>query len=468
MTARVLICTLGSTPQVVTETVWALMHDPRRPWTPTRIDIVTTNDGLKRISEALQHPAGRLAELFPSGAPPVTIWPPRKADNAAQEPVAIQWPGGQAPQRCLNGTDLTGTLADVTNSLDAEVMGDLIKDRIWAGIQETAGGEASEVHVSLAGGRKTMSAHALLALALLGRVQDEASHVLVGPREFENNEQFWHKGQSGKINKPVEISAYRQSGVALPEALLEPADADITLIRVPTPFVTEIRAKDRAVLAQLRLSTIIWQIDIANRFQRDPSVAFHDGTNEVTICGERRRLPAVSYAQLRFLAAARVEKWPGAGPGGYQGHEGWVSLDMMKRGVSPGFNPIASRLWPIVRNAIGVEGDEIVPDSKGVFANFTLKAIAGITALSAKVAASEGTMPAAESKALSEQFEQDLKEWFNSLNGLRTAVSDKFGLPLVSRLIPQPTKKDPGKTSTGGAPTLRFGISCAPEVISIG
>ena len=503
MTERILVCTLGATPQVATETVWALINDVRRPWTPTRIDIVTTTRNLGNISGALQRCDGPLAALFPAGIPPVAIYVPRMDASGVLEPLEIAWHGGDAASPEIAALDQTLALGDVMNAREAEAMGDLIKDRIWAAIEpgeapgEVDGG--TELHVSLAGGRKTMSAHALMALALVGRVQDEASHVLVAPEAFENHGGFWHKAQIGWLNTLDEVRDSKFKGMPLPPPTLNPADAEITLIRVPTPFVTEIRAVDRAQLARLRLSEIIRQIDLANTYNRDPRIEFHDATNEVTVCGTRGRLTAVMYTQLRFLAAARKECWPGAGPGGYLGHEGWVTYQMLTTEVRLGFDPVANCLWPIMLRAVKADNGEIEFDSvRNKYQVDHLNkihnhVISSNNILQKKKSLGEQSRRIVEmaiakridvrhkkekpdpllnddpaSRALMDalwQHELDIAGWFGSLTEIQAAMAKQFGLPAANQIILKVPKKGAKKPTRGENPVLRFGISCPPDKI---
>lgn len=463
MTERILVCTLGMTPQVATETVWALIKDVRRPWTPTRIDIVTTTYNLTDVSGALQRRDGPLAVLFPAGIPPVAIYVPRMDASGELEPLMIVWPGGDAPPPDIAAVDKTSALGDVVNAREAEAMGDLIKDRIWAAIEprESPSGE-TELHVSLAGGRKTMSAHALLALALVGRVQDDASHVLVAPVAFENNEHFWHKAQIGPINTQAEINAWKFKQVPLPPPSLDPAAAEIALIRVPTPFVTEIPAEDRAQLGKLRLSEIIRQINLARSYKWDPRIEFHDETNELTICGERARLTPVMYAQLRFLATARKECWPGAGPGGYTGHEGWVTYRTLTTEVRRGFHPVAHCLWPVVLRAAQANNDTIGIDM--TTGKYFVKRLDDFYKY---VEQSEIIIKAndRDKEDLRRSFETDIATWFGSLTEVRAAIAERFGLPVASQIILKVPKKGEKKTAGTGRSPLRFGISCPPDRI---
>ncbi|HNU20229.1 MAG TPA: CRISPR-associated ring nuclease, partial [Hydrogenophilus thermoluteolus] len=49
---RILLAVSGLTPQIVTETLYALIHQPQ-PFVPTEIHLITTLEGAKRAKLAL-------------------------------------------------------------------------------------------------------------------------------------------------------------------------------------------------------------------------------------------------------------------------------------------------------------------------------------------------------------------------------------------------------------------------------
>src|SRR5262249_49164383 len=73
---RILLCAIGLTAQVVTETVWALAQRTP-PWRPDEIHIVTTTFALATVRSTLQSPKGQLAKLL-GFLPPVTIHVPNR------------------------------------------------------------------------------------------------------------------------------------------------------------------------------------------------------------------------------------------------------------------------------------------------------------------------------------------------------------------------------------------------------
>jgi hypothetical protein len=317
-TERILLCTLGTTPQIATETVWALLNQ-EKPWRPDRIEIVTTGGGLRVMLEGFEPLRAALAALFPGGMTPPVSFFALALDDAVRR---LDWPGGAAAAPVL--PPAAGLMRDVSGPRETYAIGDLIKARI----DDATARPETELHVSIAGGRKTMSAQALLSLSLLGRPQDEASHVLVEP-PFEDNRHFWHPDQpGGPIHTARELLDHARDPERhpLPAPSLVPAEARdrLTLMRVPIPYVAEIKV-NRERLRALSFEEISRQLDHARLWRLKPEIRFDDETRGVTVLDITARLPEKSYVILRILATARAEGWAGAGPEG----QGWLSFDMM-------------------------------------------------------------------------------------------------------------------------------------------
>ncbi|WP_439598204.1 CRISPR-associated ring nuclease Csm6 [Falsiroseomonas sp.] len=217
---RVMFCTIGSSPAIATETVWSLCHQRKPAWIPDALHVVTTADGLRRVVDGLHPSAPGLEGLMPDGAPlpTISVHVPRRGQTA----IVIELAGSrQSVEPALVAAEGDATaLKDVATSEDNAAMGDLV----LAVLSGFAAQADVELHVSLAGGRKTMSAHAQLAMSLVGRPGDEVSHVLVSPVAFEMCPSFWHKGQR--------IPATARDGREL-----DIAEATITLVLSPTPWL---------------------------------------------------------------------------------------------------------------------------------------------------------------------------------------------------------------------------------------
>ncbi|MFN3591143.1 MAG: CRISPR-associated ring nuclease Csm6 [Thermaurantiacus sp.] len=173
---RVLLITAGATPQVVTETVWALARRAE-PWIPHQVLLATTAAGARlyergdpaRGTRALLGADGKLGELFRAIAP---------KNPGPQVRVCVPEHAGQQAE-------------DLRTDAEVEQFAEMLLHQV----AEITSDPETVLHMSLAGGRKTMSFLAGQVMSLLGRPQDVLSHVLVEPASLENPQSgFWWPG----------------------------------------------------------------------------------------------------------------------------------------------------------------------------------------------------------------------------------------------------------------------------------
>jgi CRISPR-associated protein (TIGR02584 family) len=198
---RILLVVTGLSPQVVTETLYALAvrgksADAR--FIPTEIHLLTTQKGRQLARASLLHPDGgqfhALLKDYPQiGAPLFDerhIHVIRGADGADLEDI-------RTPEENAAAADtITALVADLTQDADAQL------------------------HVSIAGGRKTMGFYLGYAFSLFARPQDQLSHVLVSA-PFENHPDFYFP--------PATPRRLALSG----GAHIDTAEAEITLAEIP-------------------------------------------------------------------------------------------------------------------------------------------------------------------------------------------------------------------------------------------
>lgn len=168
MAKNVLFLVTGMTPQIITETVWALACDPNNnnPWIPDEIYVLSTEDGLNQIKATLFDDG--IFEQFKKD------YPILKNTNFQQENLHI-----------IQHNDLV--LRDLKTPKDNELAANLICQKI----RDFTNQNDIVLHVSIAGGRKTMGFYAGYALSLYGRACDRMSHVLV-ESEFESAIKFYY------------------------------------------------------------------------------------------------------------------------------------------------------------------------------------------------------------------------------------------------------------------------------------
>ena len=161
---RVLLCVTGMTPQVVTETLFALKEKSELP---DEIIVITTARGKNRaVRDLLDAKEGRFWEFC----------------NAFNLP-GISFDESSIEVITNNKGDL---LEDIRSPQDNSDAADFIMNRV----RELCQNDDIILHVSLAGGRKSMGFLVGYALSIFGREEDKLSHVLVS-EEFEGNRDFF-------------------------------------------------------------------------------------------------------------------------------------------------------------------------------------------------------------------------------------------------------------------------------------
>lgn len=196
---RLLVAVTGLSPQVVTETVYALAVEQRPPFIPTEIHVITTEEGAQRVELSLLHPESgwfhRLRNDY--GLPSMAFGPEQihVLRNADGQPL----------------NDIRSP-ADNTRAADAitGLMRNLTRD------------DDSALHVSVAGGRKTMGFYLGYALSLYGRSQDRLSHVLVNA-PYESHPEFFYPTLGSRViyTHPPHNRPY------------DARDAEVTLADIP-------------------------------------------------------------------------------------------------------------------------------------------------------------------------------------------------------------------------------------------
>ncbi|MCI4660331.1 MAG: CRISPR-associated ring nuclease Csm6 [Neomegalonema sp.] len=182
---RVLVASLGLAPQVLTETLHALGTDETAPFHATEIHIVTTEQGAQRARLTLIDPeTGAIARLA--------------CEHALPAPGAVQ----------IHVIESDGVALD---DIDTESHNAAAADLIVDLLQRLTDDPTAALHVSIAGGRKTMGFLMGYALSLYGRAQDRLSHVLVS-KPFEGHPQFFFPPKPAQVlldrdNTPVSTAS---------------------------------------------------------------------------------------------------------------------------------------------------------------------------------------------------------------------------------------------------------------------
>jgi len=188
---RALVALSGLSPQVITETLYALLRQ-EPPFLPTELHLVTTEEGKSRALGLLQHPQQGLAALWAQhGRGPQPVFEPDIHIHVIR--------------------DAEQSLADVTDA--GHHVG--TADSILEALRPLALDPRCAIHASISGGRKSMSFYMGYVMSLLAREQDRMSHVLVNA-PFEHLASFAFPPQP-----PVELALPDGRSISTSEARIK-------------------------------------------------------------------------------------------------------------------------------------------------------------------------------------------------------------------------------------------------------
>lgn len=295
---RILLAVTGLSPQILTETIYALgvsvqtdastdgaagaAEPAPESFMPTEVHLLTTSDGAKLARTALLHPDGGqfhalLADYPQLGRPLFDEAHIHVICDANGQPLADI----RTPQENASAADcITALMAQLTS--DAQ----------------------SQLHVSIAGGRKTMGFYLGYAFSLFARPQDELSHVLVSS-PFEGHPEFFFPPAT-----PRRLSTREGKHI-------DTADAQITLARIP---VVRLRHGQPAALLQGQAS--FGQTVAAIQKSLEPPSLRIDLSARQAHCGDvLLKLPPALLAWLAWWAQSAQQ---GHGP------QSWRSADAQR------------------------------------------------------------------------------------------------------------------------------------------
>ena len=266
---RILLATTGLNPQILTETLYALAVTGDPPFVPTEIQVITTAEGRHRLTLTLLDPSSAVLAKFAAefGLPGV-------AQALTPERIHVIAEAGGRP------------LSDIASEADNAAAANLITRIVR---ELTSDGEAA-LHVSLAGGRKTMGFLLGYALTLFGRPQDRLSHVLVD-QPFEMHPEFFYPPKSPRVlttrdGRPINT-----------------ADARLLLAEIPFVPLRLGMPKDLLKGAASYSETVAR----AEQGFMEPELVIDHRTRRILCHGRLVMLPPKRFAVYAWLARRRKE-----------------------------------------------------------------------------------------------------------------------------------------------------------------
>lgn len=191
---RVLLAISGMSPQILTETLWALMQDAETGFVPTEIKLLSTAGGARSAKRNL-FDKGKFAEFCREFSLNESVF--------SVEDIVVVTNDGKP-------------MEDIRTPEENEAAADFITDVIRGYTLD----DDVALHVSMAGGRKTMGYYAGYALSLFAREQDRLSHVLVS-EAYEGLPDFYYPTKTSQLIDGRD------------KQVLDAKDAEVILAEIP-------------------------------------------------------------------------------------------------------------------------------------------------------------------------------------------------------------------------------------------
>ena len=277
---RLLVAVTGSSPAIVTETLYVLAVSQKERFVPTEIRLITTEVGAKRAK-------GSPDDDRPSLLRPDSGGFHRLRADYDLPPIAF------GPERIHVLEDAGGQpLGDIRSPEDNERAADTITDLV----RGLTGDDDSALHVSIAGGRKTMGFYLGYALSLFGRPQDRLSHVLVD-EPYERCPDFFYPTPRSALIRTSEPDSRS----------VDARDAKVTLADIPFVRLRE------GLNPELMKGTVSYSAAVADAQRAQPSLALEldPATCTVTAGGESFHMKPAWFATYWMLAERARRSEPG-------------------------------------------------------------------------------------------------------------------------------------------------------------
>ncbi len=282
---RILLCVSGNSPQIITETLYALAVEPgdRPSFVPTEIRVLTTSRGAEQT---------RLSLLA--------------ADRAKLRELCQDYG--------LTGIHFDEQCIEVFKRTDGSPLEDIITpddnrdaaDHITRLVAELTSDAQTAIHASIAGGRKTMGFYLGYAMSLFGREQDRVSHVLVSPGFTDHRDFFF------KPKHPITLRNAQGWEMSTDDARIHLAEIPIVRLR-STEFSVVSDRKMGFADAVARANLLAAGTEF--RLKVDRSSGRNAGRGIVTLNGMDLKLQPSSVALVHWMARRRLAEAKEGGDG---------------------------------------------------------------------------------------------------------------------------------------------------------
>lgn len=296
----VLVAVTGTSPSVLTETVWALYKE-KPDYLPDEIYVCSTSTGVDKVIE--------MRDRRTTGGS--TVW------QDLQKAVGKEMTLNFEPFLDKDGKQL----ADIKNSKDQQLVADQLLDKVRS--LKHPDSDVFRIVCSIAGGRKSMSALMYAVMNLAGDVGDIITHVLV-PDNVTACPDFFYPGQ---VNQKLMNRAGEE---------ITAKDVQVELAEIPFVPLRSLLGDKQRSKAKGTFATLVKRAraELVVDMEWETKIRVSTTKCAVEINGKTVELKPNAYLLMAILVTARMED--------------------SHRGVEPG--PLTNERIGNIYDAIGKDG----------------------------------------------------------------------------------------------------------------
>lgn len=352
-TRRILMCVSGMSAAIITETLYALlMQDP--PFVPDEIHVVTTSTGKdKIIKELLTSDRGHFHRLMQDYLPEKTVLFNADTVHVISEQRPLELASGVFAGLGNNSEPAFETclLDDIVTDADNKAAADSIYRVMWQ--LKNQPNTSTQLHASIAGGRKSMSFYMGHAFSLLAEPDDILSHVLVN-EPFETVPGFYYPPLHPEVKTYIKNFKTKEET----KESISTSEAEIKLAELSVLKIGGLmgKGKDWPAKAQKSFEFAVKLTQAALEPPELHVVLKHD-KGWLEVCGEKIKLSPQEFAVFALHALVRQHQEVFPEPAGLEleelSPEFWDSLGEGFNFKTKDFKPVRSKIQAALREVIG-------------------------------------------------------------------------------------------------------------------
>ncbi|QSR89212.1 TIGR02584 family CRISPR-associated protein [Methylacidiphilum caldifontis] len=282
----ILLAVVGTSPAVIPETIWGLIHESP-PLCPRFIDVITTTAGKRSIESELLNPGKNSLSIWDEFRQGLIDKKKISPDSVILREIKVIPSPLKEQGKCVE-------LEDIRTAKENEDAADYILEEV----RKITENPDTLLIASVAGGRKTMSILLSISISMLGREGDRLTHVLVNEPYDDPRLQpkFYYPTQKEQLLKTISSS------------VVHAKDAKIELANIPFVRFRELFPKELGRFPG-RFTNLVHEF--SNEIKKlNPKLDFDPQSGKIIINDQEIALKGRELAFFAFLWDRKKKNLP--------------------------------------------------------------------------------------------------------------------------------------------------------------